>query len=297
MNLLSHVRGDGDLLRAWLDHYVGLGVTAFHLIVHGPRTDNAELYRLAATYPMHIREEYESEFSAKEKADRMNRALRTLPPEWMFLVDSDEFVELPYRDTASTIRALDRLGATALYAPFLNRLREDGSLETPDVIADPFQTLPLCAPDLHRTMGVGSASEAKYPLFRNSPRTRVDGGNHSLPNRDGVVLTVFRGVTHHFKWRRSVLQRLASRANSAHSYRHESVGFLAYLAAHGNRFPTEGTFRYSRDELFRRRLLARAGPSDYARIAWARVNPLLPEGIRHGLRRAIACANSVRRLR
>ena len=35
VDLVCHVRGDGDLLHAWLDHYLALGVTRFHFIAHG----------------------------------------------------------------------------------------------------------------------------------------------------------------------------------------------------------------------------------------------------------------------
>lgn len=284
MNLLSHVRGDGDLLQAWFEHYLRLGVTAFHLIIHGPRSDNATLYRLADTYPVLIREEYDGEYSAEEKARRSNRVLASLASGWMFCVDSDEFVELPYRDTDRTIRILDRLGVTALYAPFLHRLAEGGSLETSEVIADPFGALPLCSPSLYAAMGV-RATESKYPFFRKSPGTVLDGGNHFPPNEQAIVLRAPRGVTHHFKWRRPVLQRLASRANSPHTFRHESAGFLAYLAGHGHRLPIEDTFTYSRRELFRRGLLRRAGVTEYARVAWARLHPILPDPVRRGVRR------------
>jgi hypothetical protein len=284
MNLLSHVRGDGDLLGAWFEHYRRLGVTTFHLIVHGPRSDNAVLYRLAETLPVRIHEEYDTEFSVEEKGRRMNRVLATLPPGWMLVVDSDEFVELPYRDTARTIRVLERLGMTVLFAPFLHRLAEGGSLETPETIADPFEALPLCSSSLHADMGVVTC-EWKYPLFRNGPGTVVDAGNHGPPNRRTRLLAAPRGVTHHFKWRRSVLERLNSRANSAHKFRHESVGFLEYLEANGRRLPTANTFRYSRRELVRRGLLLRAGPVEYARVAWAASKWLLPGQVRETVRR------------
>src|SRR5208283_675537 len=59
----------------------------------------------------------------------------------------------------------------------------------------------------------------------------------------------------HFKFRRTVSQRLDKRINSAYLWRHESVQFRDYLESHSNRVPLEGAFVYSREELFRRRLL------------------------------------------
>ena len=64
-----------------------------------------------------------------------------------------------------------------------------------------------------------------------------------------------QGVTHHFKFRRSVSLRLDKRIHSVHPWRHESVGFQGYLENHANRLPLAGTFAYSRRELFRRELL------------------------------------------
>ena len=44
---------------------------------------------------------------------------------------------------------------------------------------------------------------------------------------------------------------------SEHPWRHESVQLRTYLEGHSNRVPLDGTFVYSREELFRRRLLRR----------------------------------------
>ena len=63
------------------------------------------------------------------------------------------------------------------------------------------------------------------------------------------------GVTHHFKFRRTVSQRLDKRINSEYLWRHESVQFREYLANHSGRLPLEGAFPYSREALFRKGLL------------------------------------------
>ena len=61
----------------------------------------------------------------------------------------------------------------------------------------------------------------------------------------------------HFKFRSAISQRLQKRIESAHGFRQESLQLREYLHGHFNRLPVEGSFVYSRDELFRRGLLKR----------------------------------------
>lgn len=265
VDLVCHVRGDGDLLHAWLDHYVALGVTRFHFIAHGRKSDNEALYRLPPRYPAVIVDAYDGVFHDVEKQRRVQAVLTGLRGRWVVTVDSDEMLELPYEDLPTTISMLERLKATALSAPMVQRLREDGRLETPEVIADPFGAMPLCAPALYATMGV-EACIAKYPLFLNTDTVVVNPGYHVRPDGRRTRLSGLRGVTHHFKWRAPVLQRLRERADSGHAFRHESAGYLAYLGVHGYRLPVTGAFRHSRKRLFRRGLLRSARGRDWMRL-------------------------------
>ena len=265
MDLLCHINDDSDLLQAWLDHYVALGVTRFHFVVHGPASDNKELYRLRAHYPIAIADTYDGEFQDLDKRARVQAVLEQLRGRWMLFVDSDELVELPHESVAATVEVLERLGATALEAPMVQRLREDGGLDTPMVVTDPFAEMPLCAPDLYAALGVDACID-KFPLFFNSDTVEVNGGNHLPPDGHRTVLSGLRGVTHHFKWRAPVLQRLRERADSAHRYRHESASFLAYLESHGHRLPVAGAFRYSRSGMFALRLLRRARGREWLRL-------------------------------
>lgn len=269
MDLLCHINDDSDLLQAWLDHYVALGVTRFHFVVHGPASENKELYRLRALYPIAIADAYDGEFQDLDKKARVQAVLEQLRGRWMFFVDSDELVELPHESVAATVEVLERLGATALEAPMVQRLREDGGLDTPMVVTDPFAEMPLCAPDLYAAVGVDACID-KFPLFFNSDTVAVNGGNHLPPDGRRTVLSGLRGVTHHFKWRAPVLRRLRERADSAHRYRHESASFLAYLESHGNRLPVAGAFRYSRSGMFALRLLRRARGREWLRLLVAR---------------------------
>lgn len=271
IRLFSHVNADGDLLDAWFQHYLRLGVDGFHLIVHGPRAENTRLYGLLDRYPIHLAEHYEGAFDVGEKKLRLNRLLAGHVNHWVIVADSDEFLELPYRSLSATIRALRWAGADALYAPMLQHLAGDGSLQTPPIIDDPFQTQPLCSVDLYRLMG-SAASINKYPLFHCRRGTQlIEGGNHNPPGGCERLAASLRGVTHHFKFRSCVLERLDRRIDSAHPFRGESVEFRHYLQQHEHRLPLEGTFHCSRGELFRRGLLQRPGPG----AVWRRCAHLL----------------------
>jgi hypothetical protein len=255
LGLISHVNGDGDLLEAWFKYYCRLGVSSFHLIVHGPQEENSRLYALRDSYPVVIEDTYEGPFDSREKKRRLDLLLAGMRGQWVVVADSDEFVEFPYRKISTTIRMLRLAEKSALFAPMVQHLTLHGSLETPDVVEDPFRTFPLCSIDLYHRIGV-QASTQKYPLFYCTDRTTLqDGGNHSCPSGNSV--SSLQGVTHHFKFRRSIGQRLENRIHSSHPWRHESVQFQNFLARNANRLPTEGTFTYSRAELFRLGLLRR----------------------------------------
>lgn len=276
MKLIAHVNGDSDLLDAWFEHYRLLGVTSFHLVVHGPRNENWRLFELLDDYPIVIEDEYEGEFHATEKLRRLNQVLEPFRGEWMLWVDSDEFVQLPFPDITETIRQMERMHTDVLIAPFVQRISVDGSVDTPDLIADPFVEFPLGSVDLYSRMGV-DASIAKHPLFFWAPTTVLsDGGNHGLPYGSRGRPAPFVGVTHHFKWRRNVRDRIEARARSTHSFRHESAGFARYLESHDWRIPLEGSFRATESELRRRKLL---GVADRRKHAFRWAVSRLPESV------------------
>ena len=265
LRLFSHVNADSDLIEAWLKYYLRLGVDWFHLVVHGPSEENAKLLAIKDSYPITIEDRYEGPFPAPisggnkpnntEKKNRLDALLARYTEQWVLLVDSDEFVEFPYQDIPETISKLESTNANLLAAPMLQRLKADGSLESPPVIDDPFPRFPLCSLDLYRRMGV-RADIFKFPLFYCASGTElVDEGNHHPPRGLEPTATAMRGVTHHFKFRRVISQRLEKRINSIHPWKYESLGFREYLESHSNRLPLEGTFPYSRDELFAKGLL------------------------------------------
>jgi hypothetical protein len=255
LKLISHVNADSDLIEAWLKYYLRLGVDRFHLVVHGTPDENDRLLAIKDSYPITIEDTYGGPFHSHEKKSRLDAVLARYTGQWVLLVDSDEFVEFPYGDIPQTIHKLNFSHANLMAAPMLQRLRADGSLETPPVIDDPFQMFPLCSVDLYDRMGV-NACIRKFPLFFCVNGTQLEEeGNHDPPQGSERRPTAMRGVTHHFKFRRTVSQRLDKRINSTYLWRHESVQFREYLDGHSNCLPLEGAFAYSREELFHRRLL------------------------------------------
>jgi glycosyl transferase family 2 len=257
LKLVSHVNGDSDLIEAWLRYYLDLGVTSFHLIVHGTEAENAKLFSIKDRFPVFICDRYEGEFRPEEKKRRVDSVLTTMTGQWLVYVDSDEFVEFPFRKVTSTIRMLELARGNMFFAPMLQHMAIDGSLNTPEIIDDPFLTFPRCSPSLYERMGC-RASLNKFPLFYCVKGTAlVEGGNHSPLLGMRQATRTLRGVTHHFKFRRSTLQRLQKRIHSSHSHRHESEQFYSYLEQHDCHLPLEGSFMYSRDEMFRQGLLRR----------------------------------------
>jgi hypothetical protein len=255
IRLVCHVNGDGDLLEAWFKYYCRLGVSSFHLIVHGPKEENTHLYALKDSYPVTIEDAYEGPWEDREKKRRLNSVVARMHKEWIVLVDSDEFVEFPYGKISTTIRMIRLAGKDALFAPMVQHLTLDGSLDTPEIVEDPFHTFPLCSVDLYQRMGV-QADINKYPLFYRTDQTTIQsGGGHRCPNGNSV--SSLQGVTHHFKFRRSIGERLERVINSSSAWRDERVQFKNFLATNANRLPMEGAFAYSRAELFRRGLLRR----------------------------------------
>jgi hypothetical protein len=259
--LISHVNRDDDLIEAWLQHYLKLGVSSFHLIAHGGRDQNQRLFEIRDRYPVQILDTYTGAFDPYVKRDRLAWGLATLGSGWIVLVDSDEFLELPYRSLSTTVKVMQWFKADSLQAPILQRFAWDGV--NVDGGARPFETYPWCSVDLYAKLGQPQAVIDKYPIFKLLRRNWLkSGGNDCPPNGFGSRLAPMLGVTHHFKWRPAMQNRLSERADSTHPYRGESQQYIKFLGESGWRLPTDGTFRYSRRALFARGLLRRPTGAD-----------------------------------
>jgi glycosyltransferase involved in cell wall biosynthesis len=262
MKLISHINGDSDLIEAWLKYYLRMGVDSFHLVLHGPSEENERLLAMKEHYPIVIEDTYGGPFLSEHKKDRLDAVLARCVDQWVVLVDSDEFVEFPYADIAETIGMLGLVNANLMAAPMLQRMKIDGSFESPRVIDDPFELFPRCSVDLYRRMGL-RADIFKFPLFYCEKGTQVkEEGNHHPPIGGIPRPSKILGVTHHFKFRGTVSERLDRRINSAYAYRHESVQMRDYLESHSNSLPLDGSFIYSRKELYTRGLLRRLPDHD-----------------------------------
>ena len=75
LGIVSHIKGDGDLLESWFKYYRRLGVSSFHLIVHGSQEENRRLYALKDSYPVIIEDTYKGPFDCDEKKRRLNALL------------------------------------------------------------------------------------------------------------------------------------------------------------------------------------------------------------------------------
>lgn len=268
MKLISHINGDSDIIEAWVKYYIKLGVDHFHLVVHGTTDQNETLLSIANQYPITIEEMYGGPFACEEKKSRLDAILSRCAGQWVVLADSDEFVEFPYENITATIGALTEANATVMAAPMLQRLTADGTLETPPLIEDPFELFPLCSVTLYRQMGM-KGDIFKFPLFFCGQGTSLrEEGNHHPPvgyePRGGGIA----GVTHHFKFRRTIAKRIDNMILSEHPWRHESVQFREYLDRHAGRLPLDNAFVYSREELFRRGLLRKGSAGESRRVVW-----------------------------
>jgi glycosyltransferase involved in cell wall biosynthesis len=258
MKLFSFLNRDcEDLLPAWLAHYFRLGVTEFRLIHHGPANDRAWLERFAERYPVKVVDSFDGVFDEDSKCARLSAALGDCRGEWVVAVDSDEFLELPYRSLRRTIKTLELLGAESLYAPMLQRLAVDGSLERVNAETDVEKLFPLGSTHLCERLCPIPVFGQKYPLFFNGASARIRNGFHYPPIGVSTDEHPIRGVTHHFKWRHAMLASMDQRSELLNANAPEIIAYRAWLESNGMKLPLDGAFRYSREKAFELGLLRR----------------------------------------
>ncbi len=119
------------LFPAWLRHYSHLGVDEFRLIFHGSDAEWSKFEKLAEGYPVRLLYSYERTFDESDKCNRLSESVLDCIGQWVWVVDSDEFVELPCRSVSRTVKLLEMMGGDCLFAPLLQRISQDGSL--PDI--------------------------------------------------------------------------------------------------------------------------------------------------------------------
>ena len=259
MKLFSFLNRDcKDLLPAWFAHYTRLGVTEFRLIHHGPAADRAWLERFGGQYPVKIVDSFDGMFDETLKCERLTAAMHDCLGEWVLGVDSDELLELPY-SLRRTVRMLELLGAQSLYAPLLQRISADGSLAPCDAGADVEKLFPLASTHLCERLCDRPPYCQKYPLFYNSSGCRIRNGSHYPPVGRTADELPIRGISHHFKWRRAMLDSIDQRSKLPKANAWEIVAYREYLESHAMKLPLEGSFPYSREKAFAMGLLRRPG--------------------------------------
>lgn len=269
MKLFSHINGDSDLIESWLRHYLALGIDTFQVVLHGPRRENETLLRLKDAYPVVILDEYEGPMLETEKIRRLQNQVQKHAGEWVVVVDSDEFLELPEKNLPETCALLEAWELQNLSAPLLQRIRPGGLLESPPAIENPAELFSLAAPRLCQHMGA-RPDLRKFPLFFVRDSSQIHGGNHLPPTPGDPPHPPVRGVSHHYKWRQPLLERLRSPSGQYwFCAQHEYPRYQAHLAAHGHRLPLQDAFPCSREELFQRGLLRNPRPAPTARPAQA----------------------------
>lgn len=256
--LICHWRGDEDIADAFFRYYSKY-CAAFYIILHGPRQDSLALLSASEKYRIIVCDHYDEQFNEEEKVRRINCLIPQFSGQWVLVVDSDEFVEFPYSSIRSTILALEREGVSCMAAPLLQRIRLDGSIKTDGVIHDPFKEFPLCSEKLYRLMG-SNGNLNKFPLFKCIAGTKVSYGNHRSPNGTRSANSIIKGVTHHFKWKSSVVNRIRYMIEIEWPWAEsEAIPYLRYLERNNYTLPLRSSFKYSRRRLFHRGLLSRRG--------------------------------------
>ena len=247
---------DRDILPAFLDHYLALGVRRFHLVLHGSEDGRRALREAIGRQPVEVEEEDGGPFDDRQAYARLTRLARGHDGEWAIVADADEFLELPYGGLARTIRALSLAGATSLPAVLVQRVAAGGTRPALEAGADPHRTYPLASVSLTARLLPGSPPWLeKAPLFLVHDGTELALGHHLPP--DGLARSPLplRAVVHHFKWRAGLVESQRRRCREPLTNAHEVLALSGALEETGGLLPIEGAFECSRHALFERGLL------------------------------------------
>jgi len=249
--LLSFVgQDDSDILPFFLDHYRGLGIGAFHLILHGTWA-KAELTPLLAAADVTIECFNGEPYSALLRIESLEEIARQFEGEWIVVVDADEFLELPYSSLGRTIDALTVLGMNELPAALLQRAAPDGKLHSlaegaPEAVFTRYDYRLAERMDTELPLW-----KTKYPLLRVGPAFRLWMGNHHPANGRAAMHLPIRGVLHHFKWRDRLLRSVSRQRGEpgARGNQVEQDAYRRWFEENGRRIPTDGLKVCGRSQL------------------------------------------------
>jgi O-antigen biosynthesis protein len=274
--LISFVgEDDSDIIPFFLEHYRKLGITEFHILLHGDWTE--QVLQPLCSDDVLIVDRLQVPYGDEFKSSTIETHARRFAGEWLIFADADEFLELPFGSLQRTVAALCCLGVEELPATLLQRASADGSLG-PLAAMPPDSVFPCYDYLLAERMIDGAPIwKSKYPLARIGERFSYRRGNHFPHAGTPSTHVAVRGVVHHFKWRdrlrRSILRRRGGGSNQ-----HEQDEYLKWLEHNDFRVPTFGLRRYSRNALFQGGFLVRPPRDHLRRAAALRKIRSAPEG-------------------
>jgi hypothetical protein len=242
ISTLEPMRIDG--LPSWIAHYRALGVERFLLTLQTepdlPEADrDRERTRFAsvlASQGIAARNFLVAGFTAtalREHQDALQRE-HVSPRDWVIWVDSDEYqlYPAPLADLASWA---EKQGVNLFRGVMIDRVAADGELPARDERISIWQQYPIAC---FLPTRLGGGERQKITFARGD--LKLSNGNHYV--RAGMLAQTIGKWTqvHHFKWDRTVRERLAFRllpAFRAHSPNwQESQRALDYFDAHDGRF-------------------------------------------------------------
>ncbi len=239
---------DTDILHFFLAHYRGLGVTEFHIFIHGDWTA-PEIAPLRAK-DVTIAGIVQGPFDEVRKSAILEAYAKGFTGEWVLFVDADEFLELPYPSLTLTIDGLASMRVGELPARLMQRAHPRGILASLEGFGSIDEAFPQYDYRLAERMNVRFPIwKNKYPLIQIGPAFRLARGFHMPAGGRPVAQVPIRAVLHHFKWRDRLL-RAVERRRGEGSNQTEQDAYRAWLEAHEFRLPTEGLKKYSRAALF-----------------------------------------------
>lgn len=200
--------GDGRLLPHLVDHYRSAGVDSFFIIRHAESTADPsyeEIGEQARKAGVELYDTWLGPWSDGLHGEMMSRPMRLLPDDWFLPVDLDEF-HLYDRPLADLVEQCEREGFTHVCGCFVDRVGPGGTL--PDFDDRPlWEQFPLGGALSSRLV---KAPTLKVGLIRG--RLGVGGGHHGVPGATGLPRTTAYIQVHHFKWTRTVVDRMRRRA-------------------------------------------------------------------------------------
>jgi glycosyltransferase involved in cell wall biosynthesis len=259
---------DSDLIPFFLAHYRPLGVSEFHLFLHGSWMGD-ELVPLRAA-DLTIAGMTDEPYADSMRGPIIGDYARGFLGDWLIVVDPDEFLELPYPSLKRTIAALSCLGAEELPASLLQRVSAEGRLPARSDGATLDSLFPCLAFRPTERMDVLSPIwKSRYPLVRVGERFSLLRGNH-LPHAGRATAHLpIRGVVHHFNWRDRLLRSIKEK-RGAGSNQDEIGAHRRWREANDCRVPSEGLQSYSRALLFDLGYLVRPNRVQLKRLAAVR---------------------------